>query len=53
MTIKDELEILAKDCEEAAAEAIAVQGNALRSRAEERAWLSVARRIRHIAKKLH
>lgn len=52
MTVKEELELLAKDCEECAAEAIALQGGAPRSRAEQKAWLSVAYRIRHAAARI-
>lgn len=52
MTVKEELEILAKDCEETAAEALAIQGREQVTCAEQRAWLSVAYRIRHAAKRI-
>ena len=47
MTFAEELELLAKDCEETAREA-----QQIRSDAEARAWMAIAARIRHAAKRL-
>ncbi len=49
-TIAEELEELAKDCEDTAKEAQLLQGDSTTT-GEQRAWLSVAYRIRYIAKR--
>jgi hypothetical protein len=53
MTVQEELELLAKDCEYVAKEAIALQGGSTISTAEQRTWMSVAARIRHVIKRLN
>lgn len=53
MTIAEELELLAKDCEETAQEAMKLSGARTTGEcAEARSWFSFAYRIRHVAKRL-
>ncbi len=52
MKVRDELEVLAKDCMDAAKESIELQGGGAASTAEQRAWFSVAYRIMRIAKRV-
>ena len=51
MTVKEELEVLAKDCEACALDARERMKDT-RDRAEEKAWLSVASRIRRAVERI-
>lgn len=53
MTLKEELEMLAKDCEEVADEEMRLAGaDTTAICAPARAWFSMAHRIRHVAKRV-